>query len=249
MKKIQTLAVLLACWCGAFGQNKGHIADSAEYVVNRFLNIQNSDALKGDSILYMETYIYYRSSPHDTAILKRWFLPPNRFRAELWHGDTLTEGVYSDGKKIFRECNIKMLAGWTRVADSRYYTIAPTYDFRGELYSWKADAAELTYKGIWNFNGHEVYRILVETPDKYNKYYLFEKESGILFFIEETNEHSEYNNHQAYSHPDWHAFHEYQPIGNTVLPSVESYQIGNDMLFYFTHYKLIPINMDIFTKD
>lgn len=231
------------------GQNPQKEIDTAEVVVSRYLNLMNIESLRRDSILYIESVIYHRSSPHDTAIMKRWYLPPNRMRSELWHGDTLLQGAYTDGKNIFKECDKSMFNGWTKVAMSRYYNIEPLYDFRGPLYHWKANAVDLTYKGIWHFNNNEVYRVVADSPNGYVNHYLFEKESGLLFFIEETNSHSTYSNHKAEEHPDWHAYHEYQPIGNAILPSIESYQMNEDVIFYFTKYRYIPIDMRIFTED
>lgn len=248
MKKTLIILSMLICWIGAQGQQKSAV-DSAELIVQQYYNLLNYDGLRNDSILYIETIIYKRSNPTDTAIMKRWFLAPNKARAELWHGDTLLEGAYSDGKTIFREYRLGILTHWTRVADSRYYNIAPNYDFRGALYHRKADAVKLKYEGIWDFNGNPVYRIFVDTPYKYCRNYLFEKESGLLFLIQETNQHSEYTSHQAYDHPDWHAYHEYQPLGDVLIPSVESYQMDGDVVYYFSKSRYVPMNMDIFTKD
>lgn len=241
--------ILVLLPCGAQCQKSPQVTDSAELIMNRYMDLMNFDAIRMDSILYMETYIYYMTRPNDTAILKRWYLPPNMHRAELWHGDTLLEGAYTDGKAVFREYNKELLDGWTRIAMSRYYNIAPGYDFRGPMYNWKANGSELTFKGMWKFEGNDIYRILVETPDKYNRYLLFEKESGLLFLIEETNQHSEYSNHKAYAHPDLHAYHEYQPIGTVLLPSVESYKVDGDVLFHYTHYQYIKKDLKIFTAD
>lgn len=247
---IMLVATALSGWCQqAQRQQRGGVKDSAEWVVDRYLQLMNLDALRSDSILYMETVIYYASSPQDTAIMKRWFLPPNRFRAELWHGDTLLEGTYTDGKRVFREYNVKTLDGWTRVAESRYYNVAPTYEFRGPLYNWRAQGGVLEYQGVWNFQGNEVYRVYMEAPERYNSYFFFEKNSGLLFLEQQTSHHSEYSNHQASVHPDVHGVHEYQPLGVSLLPSYESFQIEGDRLLYLTTFRYLPLNMDIFTKD
>ena len=249
MKKASIFALLITAAIAASAQGADGKVDSATVIVGRYLAMQDFNKLRKDSILYMETYIYYRSKPTDTAVLKRWFLPPNSFRAELWHGDTLLEGCYTDGKRIYREYNPKMKVGWIGVTPDHYYDIDYQYDIREELYKWEAEAATLVYKGEWDFNGNKVYRILKETPERYNKYYLFEKESGLLFLIEESNERSEYANHTVYSHADWHAYHEFQPVGNVLIPSVESYQTGNDIVYHFTHFKYLPLDRQIFQKD
>lgn len=223
--------------------------DTAEAIVNRYMDLLNVQSIRPDSILYMETYIYYRSTPHDTAILKRWYLNPNKFRCELWHGDTLIEGLYSDSRTVFKEFSRKVSEKWVNVTDDRFYTMLRAYEFRSPLYNWKANGSTMKYEGRVKFQQNDVYRVLMETPNIYNRHLLFEPESGLLFLIEETSKHSEYTNHAAYEHADWHAFHEYQPVGTVLLPSVESYQMGNDVLFYFTHFDYIPVNMDFFTKD
>ena len=243
------LTLLLAGWLGASGQNHQYMPDSAELVVKRYYDLLNYEGICRDSILYIETIIFKRSDTTDKAVLKRWFLTPNSNRVELWHGDTLMEGVYSNGVDVFREYRRGVLDGWTRVAESRYYNVAPDYDFRGALYTRKADAAEMKYEGLWDFNGHTGYRVYVDTPFKYCRNYLFEKESGLLFFVQYTNKHSQYTNHQAYDHPDWHAIHEYQPLGNILLPSVESYQMKGDMVYHFSRGRYLPIDNKIFNED
>ena len=249
MKQLIIIIIPLLFCFEIMAQERPSAADTAEQIVQNYYNILNFNGIRKDSILYMETVTYKRSDPSDTAILKRWFLPPNRFRAELWHGDTLLEGCYTDGKEVYREYIMGTLDGWVRVTQARYYVLEPSYDFRGALYHRHADAAELTYKGIWEFNGQEVLRVFVDTPMRYCKNYLFEKESGLLFLIEETNQHSEYTSHQAYDHPDWHAFHEYKPLGTVLLPSVESYQMQGDMVFHFTKSKYVPLDMKLFTEN
>ena len=241
--------MIIAVLGATVAQSRQQPTDSARLVVNRYLDILNYDALRSDSIFYVETIIYKRSQPDDTAILKRWFLPPNLFRAELWHGDTLLEGCFSNCRDIFREYKLGMLDGWTRVSPSRYYDIMPKYDFRGPLHNWETNGNELRYDGIWDYQGHDVYRIYVESVNKYNRYFLFEKESGLLFFIEETKKHSDFSNHQAFSHPDWHGFHEYQPIGPVILPSIESYQMDGDVIFYYSNFRYLPKRVEVFTTE
>ena len=248
----KTLFAILCSICiggMATAQNREAAADSAEMVVSRFLAMQDFNKLSKDSILYIETYIYYRSKPTDTAVLKRWYMRPNRFRAELWHGDTLIEGCYTDGRNIHRQLDPSMKVGWVDVTPEHYYEISEQYDMRGKLHRWKANAAELKYEGVWDFNGHAVYRILMMTPNKYNEHYLFEKESGMLFLIQETDEKSEYNDHKAYGHPDLHGYHEYQPWGGLLLPSIESYQVDNDVLFYYNRFKNIKGELSVFQKN
>lgn len=240
--------IILACF-GARAQKPVTNADTAEQIVSRYFRLLNYESIRSDSILYIETVIYKSTDPTDTAILKRWFLPPTKFRAELWHKDTLIEGCYTNGNGIYKEYNLGVIDGWTTVAQSRYYVLEPGYDFRGELYHRIANASELTYKGLWNFNGQEVQRVFVDTPLRYCRNYLFEKNNGLLFLIEETNQHSEYNDHTVYDHPNWHAIHEYQPLGNVLLPCVESYQMKGEQIYYFSHYRYIPMDMKIFTQN
>jgi hypothetical protein len=246
MKKL-LFSLLFAFAFAASAQNSAPAVDSAQLVVQRFLDRLNIGAIPSDSILYMETTICLRTRQGDTAILKRWFQQPNRFRAELWHGDTLQTGVITDGKEIFYEADRKVTSTWYFTTAERYYRVAPGYEFRTALYNWQANGDVLTYKGLWNFNGHQVHRILVEEPYAYRRYFFFEKESGLLFLIEETNEHSEYSNHQAYRHPSIHGYHEYYPLGNVLLPSAESYQMDGETIYHYTRYKYIPLNDKLFT--
>ena len=242
------LALTLLAPLRATSQNHLYNPDSAEVIVGNYLRVLNYDGLPTDSILYMETRIVNSSMPNDTAIMRRWFLNPNKHRFELWYGDTLMEGLFTNGKDVFYMTSTRERLPWLPVTPDKFYDNLVENDFRGTLYNWRAYGSELTYEGVWQFNGHQVYRILVETPYKYNRYYLFEKETGLLFLIQETNTFSEYTNHAEYEHPDWHAIHEFMPVGQSVIPSVESYQFRDAHVVHHTAFRFLPVDMNVFTK-
>lgn len=241
--------VVMAMLATGVVKGQAGAVDSAEVVISRYMQILNYEALRADSIFYMETIIYKRSKPDDTAILKRWFRAPNLFRAELWHGDTLLQGCYTNGKNRYRMYDHGFADIWSNADIGQYYFFASGFDFRGALYQRKSDGSEFRYDGVWEYKGHEVYKIYAEAPERYNRYYLFEKESGLLFLIEETNHHSAFSNNKAFDHPDLHGFHEYQPFRGMIIPSIESYQMEGDMLFYYSSFDYQSNNNDIFEKD
>lgn len=247
MRKTVLITLLLLLAGGLHAQNHQYIADSAEIVVNRYLRLLNYDALRQDSMLYIETVIYSRSNPHDTIMMRRWHVAPYKYRTEIWHGDTLTTGLVCDAESVFLEYD-RWSKHWDDVGVTWYYDHAKAYDFHEPLFNWKSEGCKLTYKGVWKFQGENVYRILVESPLRYDRYYLFEKNSGLLFLIDETTGHSPSFDTVNNVHVDWRAYHEYQPLGTAVFPSIESYQYDDDITFMFHKMCYLPINEELFKR-
>ena len=47
---------------------------------------------------------------------------------------------------------------------------------------------------------------------------------------------------------DWHAYHEYQPLGEVLLPSVESYQYQNSIVLIFHKARYVANDERIFIQ-
>ncbi len=249
MKKLTILLFALSTLTVLRAQNHQYIMDSAAFVVDRYLSVLNFEGVRSDSMLYIETYIYNRSNPHDTLVMKRWHVEPQYNRVEIWHHDELQQGYYTNCYDKYREYDAEV-GRWTSITTSDYYDIFTAYDFRGPLYHWRSNGVELTYSGIWNYNGHEAYRVMAKAPHRFDRYYLFEKENGLLFLIDETDTPGhDMATKKDSKHTDWRAIHEFQPLGNVLFPSIESYQYEKEITLMFHHYKYLPINMDLFEKS
>lgn len=237
--------LLIACCLTGFLHAQQTPVDSAQIVIDRYLGLLNFDEMKTDSMLYIETIIVGRNHPNDTTVMKRWFVAPNQYRVEIWMRNALGYGLVTDGRNVFRKYNFKK-EYWENISASDYYDDAPAYDFHGPLYRWKTDGGNVEYQGEWNYNGHPAYRIFVQSPIRYDRNYLFEKESGLLFLVHEFSTHAETMTEGP--HVDWRAVHEYQPFGRCLFPSVESYQYKEEIVFQYHTYKYLPINLELFQK-
>ena len=106
----------------------------------------------------------------------------------------------------------------------------------------------MRYDGIWNFQGHEAYRLFVKQGSYFDRYYMFEKESGLLFMYDELDSYLDME-HDETRHVEWRAFHEYQPLDKCLFPSVESYMIDNDIVMIYHHYRYVAFDYDYFMED
>lgn len=246
MKKLAFLTLLLLATMAASAQK----TDTARLVVNRYLSLMNLDAaLRADSVLFIKTAIVQRDNPKDTVWMHRWFVKPNLARVEIWRGGKLSFGIYSNGKGKYRHYETQKKL-WLDAQEDSYLDVASAYDFRTPLYFHRTNGMEMQYQGEWNYNSNEVQRILVTDPARYDRYYLFEKKSGLLFLIQELDSHSEDMATGNSPKVDWRAYHEYQPIGTfSLLPSVESYQSEGGITFQHHTYRYLPLDLNLFNND
>lgn len=248
MKKAALVTILLLAAIVAAGQNHQYKVDTAAEVVGNYVKMLNYDAIRSDSVLFLQSKIFNRNQDGDTLVMLRWFRSPMSHRVEIWHGDTLQLAMYTDGKNHFRRFSIDS-TGWQDISPDFYYDFAMAYDFREPLYFWKTNGSTLYYKGVWKYNGHEAHRILVKTPQRYDRYYLFEKESGLLFLIDETDRHDPDIPVVDGRNTSWRGYHEYQPFDKSLFPSSESYVFDGVLTIISTTVDYIPLNDDFFSKD
>lgn len=221
--------------------------DSAEVILERYLALLNYDAIRTDSILYIESRIFIQNSPTDTIIMKRWFYPQANYRVELWQGGKLTIGLRSNGYDTFMEYDAEQRQ-WFKVDVARYYNRLDAYNFHSSLYNWRDHHTSLRYDGIWNFNGSQAYRLFIKQQDVFDRYYMFEKESGLLFMYDELDSYMDMER-DVTDHVDWRAFHEYTPLDKCLFPSIESYQMNGNIVMIFHQYRYIKFDYDIFMED
>ena len=246
MKKL-ILCLIFAAGCYAAAAQQPADTDSATMVVERYLKILNYEAIRNDSILYVESFITNRNDPSDTLQMRRWFMWPNLNRTELWHHGVMKFGLVSNGHGRYRRFDADKRV-WKDAQEFSYLDQAMAYDYRGPLYRWDMNGLELIYQGEWNYNSNKVYRILVKDPARFDRYYMFEKESGLLFLIKELETHGD-DVVTSDIHVDWRAYHEYQPFGHSLLPSAESYQKGASITIIHHSYRYLPADTSIFNRD
>lgn len=247
MKRIVIWIALVIVGFAAQSQETTQEVDSAEVVLERYLALLNYDAIRTDSILYIESRIFSLKNPIDTIVMKRWFYPEANYRVELWQGGKLAIGLHSNGYDTFMQYEAEHRK-WFKVDVVKYYNRLDPYNFHGPFFHWKDHPISLRYDGVWNFNGNQAYRLFIKQQDQFDRYYMFEKESGLLFMYDELDSYMEMER-DVTSHADWRAFHEYTPLGKCLFPSIESYQMEGDIIMIYHQYRYIKFDYDIFLED
>ena len=228
--------VAIMASCGAFAQE-----DSlSQAVVSRYLKLLNYDNLP-DKTVYMESSIIENNFPGDTMYMKRWFYGGNRSRVEIHHHVKQIVGFCSNGKEYWH-----YLAGsgtWDTLSLALYQDSITGYHYHKPLHSW--DARSLESKQCWpmKWEDRDIYRLAIEDPDHLMRFYLFEKESGLLFLITPITPEKGPRRKEV----EWRAINEYATVDDIFLfPSVESYQHFNSITIYFTKTYLLPFKENIF---
>lgn len=239
------LAILLLLPAMAFGQQLEE--DSATRVVDRYLTLMNVEGYSADSMLVMETAVtVYGSS--DTLWLRRWFAPPKKYRVEQWYDGQLREGLIGNDEDAFLHYNAEE-KHWDKVSEKDFLTLVSGYDFRGALYMWRWKGAKLIWNGTTELKGEPLQVIKVEHPNMYDRYYMFEPGSGLLTLIIETEDHNpNYAPHKE-GHIDWKSYHEYLPVSNHLVPSLESFMRDGKLTILSTTAHLEPIRPRIFNRE
>lgn len=223
--------------------------DTAESIVDRYVELLGYSRLPQDSMLTMVTTITSLGSA-DTFVMKRWFVPPLMMRVEVWHGDTLQNAFCTNGKNRYRIYDPKK-GFWSEYDDYIFYEKLHPYDFRGPLYNWRSQGLTLSYKGITKAKGnHALQTVTVEGPGYYTRHYMFEP-SGLLSAIIETDEIDtvEYRRYQD-GHIDWKIEHEYMEVApGVLLPKEESFMRLGLLTVLRTEARLEPRETLLFNKD
>ena len=250
MKKIAHVLFFTALALSV-GAQKKPVTDSAAYVVDRFLQIVNYDAIEADSLLYSESKLFNVHST-DTLRMLRWFSSQNKIRIELWRHDTLVVGFYSNERDKFRSYDLKTRQ-WEDLGVSDFFRKTKGYSYKNALSRWRDEKYKLTYKGVWRYEGRDTYRVHVQANDQYDRDYLFERQSGLLFLVDESDTYRKNLIDEPGMHPSWRAYHEYIPLGNVVkaalLTSKESYLYDGQVTVMASTYKYIPKNDGVFEND
>lgn len=226
-----------------------HAQDTAEMVVNRYLQLLNYEALPKDSMLVMETTITYSNSI-DTFVMRRYYQPEGMMRVEVWQGDTLTTGMCTNGSSRHR-VYYSSLGWWEDKPHVDFHKQMQQYDFRGILYGWHGFGIKLTYLGMATVDKYKMHAVRSEQMNHYNRTYFFDPNNGLLVLVTETDEMPEGSRRMPFFEPpiDFKFTHEYLPIGQSLLPSVESYQRNGELIVMRTTAHFEPRNNLLFNQD
>ena len=130
-----------------------------------------------------------------------------------------------------------------------YYDAEQAYDIYGPLYQWRLRGEDLTYEGVARYKDQPVIRIGARSPSHYDRHYYFEQGSKLLFLYTESDSVAgEPLPLKTRNRVDWHAYHEYQPLGEVLLPSVESYQYQNSIVLIFHKARYVANDERIFIQ-
>lgn len=250
MRHLTSPLVLLfaaSLWLQASAQEIPSQEDrKAAQVVDDFYRMLNLDSLRTDSILYIESHIVPNGHT-DTLTMRRWTATRHRQRVEFWYQGILQMCLFSDGRTYYE--SYREEEGWKSVNRSDYYDAVEIYDIHGPLYQWREHGEELTYEGTVLFEGNRVERIGSRSPLHYDRHYYFEQESKLMFLYTESDSiGGEPSPITTRNRVDWHAYHEYQPLGNILLPSVESYQHQGSITLIFNRASYVALDERIFTQ-
>ena len=227
-------------------------ADTARAIaiVDNYLRKIDFEKSHNDSVLAVVTHVIDRSHPYDTITIYRWYMSPRYNRTEIWQDGKLQDAYHSDGVKLFRKFHT-VRREWANLTPDSYFQVSQPLDIRGALYGWRAKGAEIYYAGEVLFQGKKVDRVFATMPEVFDRYYYFERETGMLgLLVEEGHIYGDREPAKNAVRVDWHAWHEFVPVGEHFLPGEESYQVGESQIVILKHsYHYEAPNVKLFTED
>ncbi len=236
----------------SYAQSVQSASDTAKAasIIDNYISFIDFEPILKDSILSVVSYVIDREHPQDTMTIYHWYGKGRQLRIEMWQKGEIQEGFYSNGKKLFRMFR-PAVRSWVDLTQDNFYNYTLSHDIRGALYNWRSKGAEVRYAGQYKFDGHSVDRVFVSSPGIFDRYYFFEKETGLLFILTEQDHiFGDAKKTKDAQRVDWRAWHEFTPFCGILLPSIESYQCGqNQIVFIYRHYCFEPYRPDLFTED
>lgn len=226
-------------------------ADTARAIaiVDNYLRMIDYSRYRTDSMMCAVSYIIDQSHPKDTMTLYRWYWGKQQMRSEIWQGGQLSDAYYTNGTNIYRNFTSNKRT-WADMTSESFLSWTASLDIRGALYNWRSKGSEVFFAGEYNFKGQPLDRVFVTTPDAYDRYYYFEKNTGFLCFVtEDAHIYSDPEMKQEAKPVDWRAWQEFIPFRGGYLPSIESYQIGEQIVVIHTTYHYEAPNKRLFTED
>lgn len=218
-------------------------------IVNRYLSMIDFQRERTDSILYIKSSVVDRSHPNDTMWIHRWYKSPRCIRFVVEQNGSMNDGYYSDGKDHFKKFR-EVRRVWAQMTPETFWNHSHTLDIRGPLHEWRSRGAEIHYAGEYQYNGHTVDRVYVTCPIIFDRFYFFERNTGLLFMVTEHNHTFADGELSGEAHPlDWRAWGEFVPVHQFMLPKTESYQYYDQVVMITHTYRYLPPSMQPFTED
>ncbi|MBO4600204.1 MAG: hypothetical protein J5641_05650 [Bacteroidales bacterium] len=218
-------------------------------IIDRYVKMVDFSLYRTDSVLAVTSQIIDRDHPNDTMTIYRWYMAPRYNRIEIWQNGRMENGYYSDGIKLFRSFH-QQRREWANLTPESYFYVSMPLDIRGALYNWRGKGAEVYYAGEFNFKGKALDRVFVTSPSSFDRYYYFEKESGLLGLVtEDEHMYGDAKKTMDYTPVDWRAWHEFVPLRGNYLPSEESYQVGQQVVTIHNSYRYEAPQTKLFTED
>lgn len=223
-------------------------SDSAAIrIVERYLGILNIDALPHDSMLVINTTVTYPGST-DTFTMQRLYVWPHMFRVDVYdQKGKRQKGLCSNGTTRHRSYD-QQRGWWRDVTQATFYNMLASYDFRGPLYNWQSQGVDLRYEGRADFRGQPLEVVKVSGPLVFTRHYMFE-ETGLLAVILVSDTIETEDSLNVESHLEWICQHEFQQLGATVLPSLESFSRDHRLTILHSEAMLKPKDTLLFNQD
>lgn len=223
--------------------------DSATYVVERYLRMMAAERLPKDSLLVMQTTITFRPKA-DTVTMRRYYQADGMMRIEVWQSDTLTFGLCTNGTTRYRRYS-PVLGWWDDVSPDDFDNDLQPYDFRGPLYHWQQRDIALSWVGHRTLDGHPMQVVRADQDGRFTRLYFFDPNNGLPVLVLESEELMEQKSHRKFiANPiDFKFFHEYQPIGESLVASEESFQRDSVLTIMRTTAHFEPRNNLLFNRD
>lgn len=261
MKKILFLLWCLPFVCFAQTQKEEWVsvpmsfdtvgADTARaiQIVDRYLGMIDFMNEKTDSVLFVTSYVVDQAHLEDTMIIYRWYKAPHSTRIEIWSHGKLDDGYYTDGTGIFRSFH-RGRREWANITQHSFYNNIISLDIRGALYDWRSKGSELYYAGEFNYKGRPLDRVFVISPACLDRYYFFEKYTGLLaMVVEDMHIFGDATPKGDVMRVDWRTWNEFTPVHWHYLPSTESYRVGQQVVVIKNTYSYKKPSNGYFTED
>ena len=130
------------------------------------------------------------------------------------------------------------------------YNVVISLDIRGSLYDWRSKGSELYYAGEFNYKGRPLDRVFVVSPASFDRYYFFERTTGLLtMMVEDIHFFGGDTPREGAYRVDWRAWSEFAPVHGHYLPTVESYRVGEQVVVIRNTYSFKKPSTGYFTED
>lgn len=225
----------------------GQVDTAAARILDRYVEMLNITALPKDSMLVLTTTIT-TTGHSDTVVMERLFIPPQMYRVEVRDSHGLQTALCSNGQDRYR--GYSEATGWGDMRPWKFYNHLVGFDFHGPLHNWRAKGYIVKYLGKVTVEqkGAQLDAVHVDVDGHYSRTYLFDP-SGLLSLILEDGSNLDPDSPFQEVHIDWKCEHEYSRIGETLLPSLESFLRGGEVTVLRTEMHFEKPDLKRFNQD